>query len=293
MSPTRNELKWSGIGVVTFVVIVLVAILLTSCGGGSPPGEARAAPAPEGASMELVAQEADSFTVVATWSPVVFNGDTIREYVREAGYDDGTAEVADTLEAVGSETFSLPSPPEGETMQGFYCIRSAYRDADGGLVVAPTDSSSLRRCVDFQYTSPLSFPPPPDSLEVSPGQATTIDSVRILPDSIQFTFLTDARADSTTVARQVFIEEWPVTSYQVRVDTGATAEEATVPVAALLLSGGEVVGCDGDCSQFPIAAAGWDGGVPYRFAGRPGFQVGQEWQAKRLPWLRVLDGGRG
>lgn len=296
MSRYRARARSTGVTVALIVVLGAVVFGLTAliagCGGDGPPGEARAAPPPASVGMELAAQAADTFTVVATWSPVVVEGDTIREYVREAGFNDGSFETgSDTLAAVGSETLDLPAPPEGETVDGFYCLRSVRRAADGSPVVAPVDSTDFRACAGFQYTSPLSFPPPPDSLEVEPQQATAIDSVRILPDSIQFTFLTDAGADSTTVARQVFIEEWPVTEYRVRVDTGATAAEATVPLAALLLYEGEVVGCDGDCDQFPIAAAGWDDGVPYRLAGRPGYELGAEWRVERLPWFRELTFG--
>lgn len=284
-TPTREQLKWVGIGIVGFVVLVLLAVLITSCtpDDGGPGEELRAAPPPASSSVDMTAQQADSFTVVATWSPVVFQGDTIREYVRETGYDDGTAEMQDTLQAIGSETFELPSPPEGETMTGFYCLRSVRRASDGSPVVAPPDSSDGRRCVSFQYTSPLSFPPPPDSLEVSPEQAVALDSVRVLPDTIRFTFLTEAGKDSTTELERVFVEGGAVPRGTTTVDT---VPSATTHVAALLYADGEVVGCDGDCNQFPISAAGWENGVPYYIAGRTGYV--NEFMARRLPWFRQL-----
>lgn len=276
------------LSVFAILAVVFASLAAAACGDGGPPAELRAAPPPS-PGMDLVAQAADTFEVVATWSPVVFQGDTIREFVRETGYDDGTAELQDTLQAVGSETFELPSPPEGETMEGFYCIRSLRRASDGSPVVAPTDSSSYRRCVDFQYTSPLSFPPPPDSLEVNPQQAVALDSIRILPDTLRFTFLTEAGKDSTTQVERVFVAGGPVPRDTTVTDTAPTA---TSHVAALLYAGGEVVGCDGDCSGFPISTAGWEDGVPVYLSGRPGYDVGEEWQARRLPWFRVLADGK-
>lgn len=287
----RTTERRGGVHAVLLFLAAAAVFALTAgiagCGDGGPPGsdELRAAPPPDaGPRLAMGAQQADTITLLATWNPVEFRGDTIREYVREVGYDDGSWEAQDTVQAVGSETLDVPvTAAEGETVIGFYCLRSLRRAADGGPVVAPEDDAEMRRCTGWQYTAPLDFPPPPDSLDVSPEQAVAIDSMRILPDSVHFVYLTDAGPDSTTEIHRAYFDEWPVLERTIRVDTIPTA---SIHMAALLLKDGEIVGCDGDCSQFPLSAAGWDDGVPYYVSGRPGYE--DEWRVRRLPWFRQL-----
>lgn len=253
-------------------------------GGGGPP----IVPAAHAADVELAAQAADSFDVLATWRPVVFLEDTVRSYVRSTGRDDGSWTDEDTISAVGSETFSAPSPPAGSTATYFYCLRSRGANEVGDTVTTP---DSLAACAGFQYTAPTSTPPPPDSLEVDPQQTLALDSLVLQPTSLTVRPLTGAGVDSTTEIVQVYDRQGVIDTVT---DTAARAE---FEMQALLYADGAVVGCDGYCDTVPISAGAWqEDGVPVYIAGRDGYDVGEEWVARRLPWLRQLtrsEEGRG
>lgn len=299
-------------GVAATLAALLTVALAVGCGGDVSPDPVRAAPAPENARLSLAAQAADTFTVVATWSPVVVEGDTIREYVREAGWDDGSWEIQDTIQAVGSETVAVPAPAEGETITGFYCLRSVRRAGDGSAVVAPQDSADFRKCAGWQYTAPLSFPPPPDSLEATPQAALAIDSIVVYPKVMQFraaaladehpwpdTGFTVERGamlvqvlhdptgweDSTWEIREGWVQQGGQTVYRVYTAQGPNGSHPT----AAIYEDGVITGCDGQCDTVTVNAAGWRDGVPFYLVGRPGYPVGEEWMVSRLPWFRQLS----
>lgn len=237
----------------TLAVLLATATVLIWL-GCEPPGRARAAPPPDGVEgFELRAQAADSFQVAALWPPVVFQGDTIRSFHRHSTRTDTSGYVqTDTISAVGSETLVIPSPRPGATGEYSYCLRSQN---DFGL-------SADSACAFYTYTNPDTLPPPPDSVTVEPPVAVTFDSVRIF-----------AVGDSTSLDT-------------LRLEVGEVAE-----VAAALYRDGRVVGCAGaPCDSIPIYPAAWVKRAPYYVAQREGYPLGQEWVAKRLPWLRRLGG---
>lgn len=247
----------------TAAVLVFLAAIL-SCDTG-PPDDGRGTPivpAAAAAEVELAAQEADTFEIVATWPPQTFLGDTIRTYIRDVGREDGSWADFDTLSAVGSEMGSIPAPPAGSTAVYNYCLRGVGVDEIGDTVSTP---DSLAACTSFQYTSPTSFPPPPDSVTVEVG-VVTLDSAWMYDDRGNF-----LAADDTLV--------------EYNLDPGETVEQTYVA-----FSGGEIVLCGGACDTVPIAAAGWDDDVPYYIAMRPGYGFSEQ-MARRLPWLRVLRRG--
>lgn len=239
---------------------LLLAALVTVAGCEATDDAEAYAPPPTDWTAQLAAQEADSLTLLATWEPVVVAGDTVREYVREAGYDTAAVELQDTVQAIGSETVTLAAPPEGETRTGFYCLRGIRRTSGGDPIVAPRDSATYRTCVPWQYTTPYSYPPPPDSLEVDPGGSLAADSLTMYPTSI-----TMQPGDS-------------------------------VDLTAVLWLDGQVVGCSGVCDTVTVHPASWEeqdhlagARIPATYVARPGYE-GQEFVRKRLPWFRVLGG---
>lgn len=235
--------KWTPLA----AVLLLTAAIL-SC--DDPPDVGP--PEADAATIELSAQAADSFEIMATWRPTTFLGDTVDTYLRDVGRQDGTWADFDTVSAVGSELRAIPSPPAGSTAVYDYCLRSVGVDEVGDTVSTP---DSLAACATFQYTAPTSLPPAPDSLEVDPQAAIALDSAVLYP------------ADLT-------------------LQVGDTAQ-----LTMALYVDGQVVGCSGACDTVAISAADWDRGAPVYIAQRPGYPFGEEWMARRLPWLRQLERG--
>lgn len=236
----------------TILAVLLATATLLIWLGCEPPGQARAAPAPEAVSnFDLVAQEADSFSVAAAWSPVVFQGDTIRRFHRYSARTDTAGYLdVDTLEAVGSELLIAPSPPPAGTGEYSYCLRSLN---DFGLSADST-------CASYQYTNPDTLPPAPDSLEVEPPVAVTVDSLQIVVAATGEPF----DGDTIAVGDSVYL-------------------------AALFWRDGQVVGCGGSCGTFAIYPGSWKDGLPLYLTSRHGYRLGEEWVVQRLPWLRRYE----
>lgn len=229
--------------IVVFVGLMLLPVLFTGC---EPPAPAEASPAPEPASMELAAMAQDTFTVIAAWPPVEFLGDTVSTYRRTLVRTDTSGlALEDTISALGSETLEVVGPPAGETAVYDYCLWSRAPNEAGEVV-----ESQEAACTSFQFTSPTSFPQPPDSVEIEEPVAMVVDSVTVSPDSAT-------------------------------IEVGQTFQ-----FTALVWRDGEIVGCSGDCAGVEINAGTWDQGTPLYLTGRIG--APGEWVAQRLPWLRVL-----
>lgn len=259
------------------VVPVAFAVMVVAC--EPPSAEATAPDPPPYGTMQLTAQEADTFTVIATWTPVIYRQDTVRQYLRVLDRTDTSGvSLNDTIAAVGSETLEIPAPAAGATATYEYCLRSlAVNEADT-LAASPFPGT----CASFQYTSPVTFPPPPDSLDVEAQQTVAIDSVDVVPDSLRMVFDVDAQGDTAwlyTLAwhRGVRIDSVGGNQYQMRAE---------------LYKDGEIVGCAGACSGVVLKPARWDEqNLPVVLRGREGYPAGQEWMADRLPWLRELAAG--
>lgn len=237
--------------VALIVLAALIATVLAVMSGCEGTGEARAAPAPaDVGDLELVAQEADSFQVATTWTPVVFQGDTIDAFHRYSARTDVEGYVdVDTVQAIGSELLGVPAPPPGETGEYSYCLRSQNQF---GL-------SSDSTCASYTYTNPDTLPPPPDSVTVEPPVTMTYDSLQIV-----------------------------VAATGQPLDRDTIAVGDSLYLAALLYRNGQVVGCGGTCDSFAIYPGTWKNGVPLFLTNRRGYEPGIEWVAERLPWLRRL-----
>lgn len=272
----------------TSLVALLAALLAVGCGGngGSGGGDGgsgdrdsvgAAVPAsPAQATFALAGMVQDTFTVLATWEPVEFLGDTVSEYRRHLVRTDTSGlDLQDTLSAVGSETLEVVGPSAGQTATYDYCLWSRALNEAGEVV-----ESESPTCASFQYTSPTSFPPPPDSLEVNPQQALAVDSLDVVPDSLRMAFDVDAAGDTTWLYTLAWHEG-------VLIDSVAGN---TYPMRAEVYKDGEIVGCAGACDGVVIQPATWDEGVPVVMVGRPAYPAGEEWMADRLPWLRQLTG---
>lgn len=263
-------------------LMTLAAFLLLfgvgACEPDVPEAEASPPPPPASINFGLTVQAPDTVSFIATWPPVVFQGDTIRRYRRTLtrtdtaqdltifGLDDNAA-----VNSVGSEDFSIPGPGEGETGEYRYCLRSV--DADGTV---GRDST----CTLFQYTAPVVFPPPPDSITVSEQVAIAYDSATVFPDSVVFRYHVTEAGDT-------------VWDYALGFDKGSRVD--SIPGGDYRLSvrvwqGDEIVGCAGRCGTTPISAASFVQGIPFYLKGREGYPLGQEWTTERLPWLRILTG---
>ena len=302
---------------ITFIIFGVCAALVAMLAGvACTPEEAPARPPPPGELiMSMPAQAPDTVRFLSTWPPVVFQGDTIRRFRRTLTRTDTAQDLTifgvddnASVNAVGSETFEIPGPGEGETGSYRYCLRSVR--ADG---VTGRDST----CAIFQYTAPVEVPPPPDSIDVSEQASIFYDSVKVYPKVAQTVpealygsvgfpavdtsllmdealvgfHLPDASwRDSSTVRRLLY--RTPTGTLEV-LDTVAGIREETVQLTAALYQGDRLVGCSGMCDTLVVEPALWDRGMPVRMAGRPGYRPGREWVATRLPWFRQLATVRG
>lgn len=201
----------------TLAAVLALVLTTTAC----PAPDADAAPPPpetvERMDLEPIVQ-ADTFTVVATWPPVVFSGDTITSYRRTLTRTDTTGLALDAdISALGSETVNVTSPAPGETGAYRYCLRSRN---DFGL---SADSS----CAAFQYTNPDTLPPPPDSVTVDTQLALAVDSLTVDPSdttiAVGESFQLRARlwkdgevvgcagrCESTTISAAKFVQHVPL-----------------------------------------------------------------------------------
>lgn len=252
------------------------------------------------------AQQADSFTVVSTWPPVVFHGDTIRTYrrtlTRVDTAQDLTADDNARIQAVGSETVRAASPAPGTTGDYRYCLRS-----ESGAGVLSSDST----CAAFTFTNPDTVPPPPDSVDVDTQVALAVDSIVAYPkvvktrplrvlDTLPFRSVDTAVArntvalslhlpdptwrESTTVVWRI----WAMpegTPDATRMDT--YPQLPPIQTTAAIYYRGEVVGCSGACDTVPVAPALFQRHMPVAFRSRSGYPTSAgEWVPYRLPWFR-------
>lgn len=240
-------------GRTTDLIILALLALVFALAGCDGTGEVRASAPSDVDGFDLLAQEADTFAVAVTWTPVLFQGDTIGLFHRYSARTDTAGHLAvDTLEAIGSELHRVPSPPPGETGEYTYCLRSLN---DFGLSADST-------CATYTYTNPDTLPPPPDSIAVEPPVAVTVDSLQIVVAETGEPF----DGDTIAVGDSVYL-------------------------AALFWRDGQVVGCGGSCGTFAVYPGTWQDGLPLYLTSRHGYRLGEEWVVERLPWLRRTDRG--
>lgn len=187
--------------------LMLVAGTYTAC------RQAQATPIPPPTMQPPVLQavSGSTFTVKATWQPVIWHGTQITTFRRTITRTDTAQDLSvygldvnAALTAPGdSDVVSIPLPDPGPGGTYRYCLRT---NATGTL-------SADSACANFGYTRADTIPPAPSGLQATPD---TTGNVALLPDTLHLVMdslsvaiaghpnLDSLRIDSTYLALAVW-----------------------------------------------------------------------------------------